>query len=280
MNSSLWLSTALTATVAAAQILTLDEVLFRANEMVTAYEREFSMAVTEEHYVQRILRVDGSVVGERTLVSELAFVREEGQESWLGLRDTVEVDGKPIRDRSGRLATLLSSGGEEALPRAVSISQESDKHVLRRLSPGTSVPHMALTFLHALNQHRFGFERIGEETVNGTSTWAVRYTEQLSPTLIQSAAFDLFARGTLWIDPSTGSLVRSQLLLGDQNLDLLSTVVVTLRPDDALGLWVPAELEETEENPQRPADGHFEGHATYGAFQLLDTAPAARAGRE
>ena len=280
MRSVLWVSTTLAASLTFAQVLTLDEVLFRANETVVGFEREFSTVITEEVYIQRVLRPDGSLVRERTVVSDLALVRYEGEEIWNAFRDVLEVDGKSIGPRSGRLANVLSGGGEEALREAESISGGGPAYFLRGLVSATSVPTMALTFLHALNQHRFNFEHVGEEGIQDVSTWVVRYSEHVSPTVIGAGTLSLFSRGRLWIDPSTGALARSELLLGDQTSAAFSTIVVTFRPDDALGLWVPATLEEAQENPQRPTDDRFEGRATYTAFRPVREATARRVPRD
>ena len=105
MRSVLWVSTTLAASLTFAQVLTLDEVLFRANETVVGFEREFSTVITEEVYIQRVLRPDGSLVRERTVVSDLALVRYEGEEIWNAFRDVLEVDGKSIGPRSGRWQT-------------------------------------------------------------------------------------------------------------------------------------------------------------------------------
>ncbi len=280
MRSVLWVSITLAASLTFAQVLTLDEVLFRANETVVGFERRFSTVITEEVYIQRVLRPDGSLVLERAVVSDLALVRYEGEEIWNALRDVIEVDGKAVGSHSGRLATVLSRDGEEALREARSISGEAPAYFLRELVPATNVPTMALTFLHALNQHRFNFEHIGEESIQDVSTWVVRYSERVSPTIIGAGTLSLFSRGRLWIDPSTGALAKSELQLGDQTSAALSTIVVTFRPDDALGLWVPAALEEVQENPQRATDDRFEAKVTYAAFRPVRRETARRMTRD
>ena len=62
-----------------AQSLTLDELLFRASQSVVAYERVFSNAVAEEHYVQRILRFNGTVRRQRDLRSDMLLVQLPGR---------------------------------------------------------------------------------------------------------------------------------------------------------------------------------------------------------
>src|SRR5438270_80870 len=80
---------------------TLDEVLFRANESVVRYEKEFSAVVAEERYHQETLA--GTRTKEtRELMSDVLLVRGQG-EVWSGYRDVFEVDGKPVRDRVERV---------------------------------------------------------------------------------------------------------------------------------------------------------------------------------
>jgi hypothetical protein len=63
------------------------------------------------------------------------------------------------------------------------------------------------------------------------------------PTLIKtSRGRDLALTGFLWIDPFSGTVVKSELNAADPIVRC--QVTVTFRRDDGLDLWVPEKMEE------------------------------------
>ncbi|HJO37061.1 MAG: hypothetical protein QGF21_11170 [Vicinamibacterales bacterium] len=255
------------ASAASAQPLTLDELLFRANQSVIAYEQVFSNAVTEESYEQRIVRFDGSPRGERQLRSDMLFIQLPGAVSWLGFRDVFEVDGEPVRDRDARLQELFLGDARPAVEQATTIALESARYNIGDLVRTVNLPTIALAFLHPLNQHRFDFEHLGEVTVDGRSAWIVGYSEQTRPTFVQSRGGDTFARGRFWLDVQTGQTLRSELILGTSRSEILTTITVDYRKDAALTLWVPESMHEVYERPRRSRADRIEATATYSNFR-------------
>src|SRR4030095_6613963 len=73
------------------------DVMGRVAEYLKAYGREYSATVATERYEQ----ADGarSVM----LESEFGIMKLAGNAQWLGFRDVVSVDGKPVGDREVRL---------------------------------------------------------------------------------------------------------------------------------------------------------------------------------
>lgn len=252
---------------AAAQSLDLEEVLFRANEAVVAYEKQFSSVVAQERYVQRIVRPDGTVARERVTISDFLLVRPPGAETWLGFRDVLEVDGKPVADRQKRLEQLFLEAPDQAFDRARRIAAESARYNIGRIQRTINVPILSLLFLHVLNRHRFHFEKIGEEPVDGIPTWVIRYSEHARPTIVRAGGGDVFARGTFWIDPASGQVVKSVVILGDGLIGARSTITVSFRPDQKLGVWVPAEMDEVYDNPRNPREEQIHARATYSNFR-------------
>jgi hypothetical protein len=250
--------------------LTLAELLFRANEAIIAYERGFAAAVAEEDYTQRIVASGGDVRRTRALLSQYMFVRGPDSDAWAGLRDVHTVDGRrldaepPLRDMTGPVLEVAREASRR--------NRDSARHYLGNVPRSLNVPTLALTFLHPLNQHRFAFEKVGEETVEGIPVWAVRFSETARPTVIRAGTGDLFARGTFWLEPAGGRVVRSQVELGDQNMRTRMQVTVTYREDPALGLFVPVRMEETYETISGRAGDRVEGTATYSDYRRIPDA--------
>ena len=71
------------------------------------------------------------------------------------------------------------------------------------------------------------------------------------PTLIKtSRGRDLALTGILWIDPFTGTVIKTELNAADPIVRC--QVTVTFRRDEALDLWVPEKMEEYDKAVQRP----------------------------
>lgn len=252
------------------QPLTLDEVLFRANEAVVAYLKELSSVVAEEQYEQRVMRQDGSVKRTRSMKSDYLLVRLPDDDAWMGFRDVMEVDGVAVGDRQQRLYKLFLESPGAAFSHARTIANESARYNIGAIQRNVNVPTIPLVFLHPINQHRFYFEKAGEEDIDGTPAWMIRYTEHVRPTLVRSGRMDIFARGTFWVDPVTGRVLKTELTLGDANMAARSTIVVKYRTDQALGTRVPVEMEERYDNPREKRADRIDARATYTNFRRFE----------
>ena len=102
---------------------------------------------------------------------------------------------------------------------------------------------LAMMFLHPRVNERFEFTDGGEETVAGRVLRKAVYREVARPTLIKTTRNrDLALTGVLWIDPFTGTVVKTELNAADPAVRC--QVIVTFRRDEALDLWVPEKMEE------------------------------------
>lgn len=242
---------------------TMDELLFRANEYVVRYQKEFSAVVAEERYHQE--SESGGRKDARDLVSDFLLVRGQA-EVWSGYRDVFEVDGKPVRDRVERVQKLFLQG-----PASVrKILDESARYNLGLVRRNINVPTIALLILDPINQYRFKFDKVGEETLNGISVWSLRFSEHERPTLIRQGGVDSFSRGSLWIDPQQGRVVKTQMIVGDANSNVRADVTVTYQLDAAAGVWVPAEMVERYDNPRVPNAERITCRAAYSKFRRFD----------
>jgi hypothetical protein len=108
---------------------------------------------------------------------------------------------------------------------------------------GGNHPTLAMMFLHPRVNERFEFTDGGEENIGGRILRKAIYKEVARPTLIKTTrGRDLALTGFLWIDPFTGTVVKSELNAADPIVRC--QVIVTFRRDEALDLWVPEKMEE------------------------------------
>lgn len=243
-----------------------DDVMQRVGGYVEHYGDQASLLVAIEHYEQavtvaRVLmgqsRVRGGVTtspvgvatasGEkRKLVSEFALVpNRTASGGWLGYRDVIEVNGKPIADRHDRLQAIFQSGAPD-LEEARRIADESARYNIGPVSRNFNVPTATLFFFHPGNLSRFTFRRRGAERIDGIETVVVEFRETRMPTLIMNASGkDVPSSGTLWMNPADGAVVRTRIELnGFRGSGSHAEIDVTYRKDAAVGLWVPSRMVE------------------------------------
>lgn len=262
----------------------LDTVLARAGAYVEQYQRDFSLLIAEERYLQEVTRPNegpsptggerwtlagvSSTTEGRKLFSEFALVRVRDDERslWLAFRDVVEVDDRAVPDRGTRLERLFRAPPANAVQQAQAIANESARYNMGDLVRTINVPTLALEFLGPANQKRSSFKKRGEETAAGARVWIVGFEEKARPALIQTPERrDVVTKGVAWIDPETGRIIRTQI---DPQLQrgLKTRITVTYAPEERLGLWVPVEMKEIYELESR----QISGEATYTNFRRFD----------
>ena len=104
VSAAIGLLLTLSATAVAQTPPSLDEVVARLAAYMRAYAQDYAATIAAEHYSQ--------FAGRRTTIldSEFGIVRLPGNGVlWLGLRDVVRVDGKPVPDRENRLAEVFGT---------------------------------------------------------------------------------------------------------------------------------------------------------------------------
>jgi hypothetical protein len=252
---------------------TFAQVLRRAHEYVVIYEdHELSTVIAEEHYRQEVLNAEGQPTAQRTIVSDYLIFQLPPDEDWFALRDVYEVDGQAIGERLERARRLFATTGD-SVQRAMDMATESARFNLGTVARTINVPTFPLRFLRPVSRSRFQFASAGEETVGGVATWVVSYRETKGPTFSATPeGRDVPARGRFWVEPQTGAIVRSEMVMGGtRRVPARATITVTYRRDDALGFWVPAEMQERYDYPRSAATSEVvTGAAKYSGLRPFD----------
>jgi hypothetical protein len=255
-------------------------VLGRAAEYVAGYLETLSSIVAEERYVQRTspARVNaapplpGRAAGERERMMRSDFVIVRGLDAgspWLGVREVLEVDGRPVEGEHGRIEALLSDprGGTAGRLRALADAQA--RFNLGDLYRTINVPTLPLEFLLRDRQDRFRFKRSGTAELHGVKAWTVTFRERVKPTLIRTPeGRDVVSTGVFWIEPETGVVVRTELRAGE-NLGprLNSLILVSYARNERFDIFLPDDMNEL----YLTGRSRIEGHATYGRFRRFET---------
>jgi hypothetical protein len=254
---------------------TFTEVMRRAHEYAVIYEdHELSTVVARERYQQQWLDAKARTKAERMLVSDYLLFQVPPNEDWFALRDVYEVDGMPVDDRSNRLKGLFARPREQQRDQAMEIMKDSGRF---NLAPDLyyrtiNVPTFALRFLRPASRSRVVFSKIGEEQVENTASWIIEYRETKGPTFVATPeGRDLPAHGRFWVEPETGVIMRSEMVVGGtRRMPARVTITVTYSHQPAVAFLVPIEMLERYDSPRRAQDDVVVARATYSEFRPFD----------
>jgi hypothetical protein len=164
-------------------------------------------------------------------------------EGWMPFRDAFEVKGKKLRNRDERLLKLFLDNDKNAFEKAARLNEASTKLHLGNVARTINIPTLGMMLLHPRVNERFEFTDGGEETIAGRVLRKAVYREAARPTLIKTTrGRDLALTGTIWIDPFTGTVVKTEMNAADPAVRC--QVSVTFRRDEGLDMWVPDKMEE------------------------------------
>jgi hypothetical protein len=271
---------------ATAQPPALPDVLQRAGAYVVSFQYQLAGIVAEERYVQDAFVPPQkpllfSRTEHRELRSDLLLIKPPTVKDWIQFRDVFEVDGLPIRDRDERLLKLLLDPSATGNARIERILDEGAQYNVGTILRNINVPVVPLLYLNPGNQKRFKFKRASDRrpamatpasapmAADGVfrvneEVWAIEYEEKDRPTFIRTTARkSLPSKGRFWIEPDTGRVLMSELILKDRDVNAI--IDVSYQSEPLLGFLVPIEMRERYEG--RFDKSHIEGVATYGRFR-------------
>lgn len=268
----------------------LTAVLARAARFVATLEQTIPTVAVEERYAQSAeltRNLGGSTIGatnvgaqpgtnsmiegtmirvKRTTRSELLLVwKAASPPTWSGVRNILDVDGKPTGREPDRLARLAADARalDQQWPALATASRE---HQIGPVERGLFVALCPLALLRADQQARVAFKKDGEEKVRGTGTWKVAFIEQKGPSLLRTSGnVQVASRGTLWIVPEDGRVLRTRLEVGSGLSMEQWRVEAEYAMDPTFGVPLPVEAKERYENQ----NGRVEVKVTYSSYRAI-----------
>jgi hypothetical protein len=232
----------------------LPDVLAKAGSYLADYQDRVTMVMLEEDYTQRrtytwaTSNVGANAVSteSKRLRSDVVMSVEPGPR-WVTFRDVFEVDGRAVRDRDERLAKLFLAPTDQTVDQAGRILAEGARfNIYPQLNRTLNVPFTTLVFLLTAHQPRSTFTIDGTETVGGQPTVVLRFVEHGTPRILKSDD-GAAARGTFWIEPMSGRVLRSELVFTSSGKGIGSvtaTIRVTYAQESRTGLWLPTVMDE------------------------------------
>ena len=259
----------------------LSSVLSRAGDYVTSFNRQLSGIVAEEYYVQEVRTKNANAstqLNRRQLRSDFLLVLPNGGERYVEFRDVFEVDGHPVRDRDERLTKLFLSP-DRNVDQMREIIEESARHNIGDDIPrNINTPMLPLQFLLPAQRSRFKFNRANRRRPDltgydaprgGTAdfhvsndVWVIEFEETQRGTIIRTnEGRDFPAAGRFWIEPDTGTVLMTELVMDRGSVK--AVIDVSYESEPLLGFRVPLEMRER----YFARSGRIEGVARYGKFR-------------
>ncbi len=248
------------------------ELVEHATAYVSRFLDGYANVVADERYEQQAT----SGRRQRTHRSDLVVVRYPGAGAWHVFRDVFEVDGRTVA-REGRLAALFLGPSEQAVPRAQEMAAAGMRHNIKDIGTLNN-PLLVLAFLQGDYRKRFRFTLTESDASLGATIRTVEFEEMRVPTILRLGGnLNMPARGRLWIDGSSGRVVKTELRVGQRDLARSSmtwrppsTITTTFGVDETLGIDVPLEMRDH----YALQDVEIRGVATYARFRRFPVRPA------
>ena len=228
-------------------------VLAAALTYVERYQSDFKFLVADESYLQRMHRAGGGSTLERHIAGELFLTYLAVDKTWIAVHDFARVDGRPVPDRED-LARLLQKG--EVTNVAKRVADRNATFNIGHIQRNFNEPTLPLLLLTAGRARGLDVDRRAVSGSGGETKVTLAFTERERPTLVRGRTGQLFGKGELVIDASTGRVERTTLQFKDG--DIVARLSTEYAPDDRLKLWVPSVFTE-----------HYEGNPS-GGREVID----------
>jgi len=277
---------------------TLDAVAGRATAYVESVGRRLAGMIAEEDYQQEIRTSSMTDIGvgrERSfdnisrqqsrpegmnhIRSDVVMVRPHDADAWLIFRDIFDVDSRPVHQRSDRLATLFVKPTASSVAGIQAIVAETAAADLGEYVATLGVPTRALAVLEPAHQGQFKIKKSGNATGGlprvpefavPKGTWVIQFDEARTPALLHgSDGKDLPAHGRLWVEPSTGRIVFTEIVAENRNVHAR---VVVRYADAGLDVLAPREMrEEYQGGPDTATSTRVAAYTTIRSFTVDDS---------
>jgi hypothetical protein len=254
----------------------LSAVLDRSSAYVAALEKQLEAIIWHEsyHQVDRVPRRFSASGGRfttldsRRLEAEMLFVWVEANATWMAVRDVISVDGKPALRR---LPELLKRK-EVKLRDLQVLSEENGRYNIGPIERNFNEPMLAVLFLDLRYRSRFTFSDTGADEIDGTPVMRIHFREIHKPTVIRSVNQDVNASGIMFVEASTGRVLRTSLEVAQPANRIHGRIVVSYGLSSKLGVMVPIDMREWYGFDGTKEDEGITCTATYSDFRQFETA--------
>jgi len=240
-------------------------VMARTTGCVARYTEELPRLVATETMTQQVTRKLGHLIEvvQRRSVAEFGWVALPGHFEAIGVRDVIEIDGRPVGSGRSRLVDLLHGPADGTWSQARAVLEEGARYNLAPGSRNFNLPTVAMYFLHPDRRTRFSWKRRSSASA---PVWELEFRERDRPTVIRTGeGQSVSSHGRVWLEAATGAIIRTDLELEfDKSAYALTTWFEHVA---AMELVLPVRLDERYTR----RDGVVTGSATYTNYRRFQT---------
>ena len=248
----------------------LAAVLDRAAQYVTRYlDDELGNVGAAETYRQVSVTFSPNKIRneeERRIESDFLIYRQGDKRVGLRIVRRVDRAAVPIGEVT---FNVLQDNSPEGIEKGITaLVQQSARYNIGGVLRTFNLPTHALNVARKAELHYFDFEKRGVERIDGVQTWEVAFKERRdrpAPTLVRgNSGESLFSEGSLWIDPVTGRILKTDFKVENpySKPKAKGRVTVTYTENKTLRMFLPRQMMERYETE----DGFIEGRADYTNF--------------
>jgi hypothetical protein len=239
----------------------LEAVLQRATEYVAQYEGDLGNLIGAEEYMQNaswispLNRLSVTRRERRRLSSDFLII-QVGTE-WVALRKVNSVDGFKEKQTEPSFEDAFDTSPEANAKRLESMKTESARYNIGDVLRNINLPTFALKVLRKSEVSRFTFERAGTDKIEGVRTWEIRFRERTGRPLVFGGKGEaLYSHGSLWIEPETGRVFRTEFDVENpySKPGIKADATVTYTTGKKVNMLVPSLMTEHYESESHNID--------------------------
>jgi hypothetical protein len=237
-----------------------------AVDYVADYKKQFAFLIADEEYTQTQFDADGRTAQTRVLKAELFLTYLAADDEWMAVRDVIEVDGRPVRDREDLRALLLKSG-ERRLIKA--LAERNARFNIGRMERTFNEPTLPLLLLDPKRVSRVKLDRRAVTAAPDATLATLSFEERDRPTLIRTHDGEsIRGKGELLIDARTGAVRHTIFQFTLPGVDVkLETAYAR---DEKLNLWLPSVFTERYESGGNVGGRRARNQLEHASHELIE----------
>jgi len=238
-----------------------------AVKYVAEYEKQFAFLIADEEYTQTVFDADGRKSQSRVLKAELFLTYLPADGEWMAVRDVLEVDGEPVKNREDLRALLAK---REELRLVKQLTWRNSRYNLGRVERNFNEPTLPLLLLDRKRIPRVKFDRKRLEKEEDITLATLGFEEKEPPTLVATPSEGAVrAKGEFVLDAATGTVRRTVFQLTRPGID--ARLVTSYTKDNKLNLWLPSVFTERYESSSQAGGGmRLAGSAARASREVIE----------
>ena len=222
-----------------------------AVKYVAEYEKQFAFLIADEAYTQSVFDADGRKSQTRVLKAELFLTYLPADGEWMAVRDVLEVDGEPVKNREDLRALLAK---REELRLVKQLTWRNSRYNIGRVERNFNEPTLPLLLLDSKRTPRVKFDRKRVDREEDITLATLAFEEKEAPTLVATLNEGAVrAKGEFLLDAATGTVRRTVFQLTRPGID--ARLVTSYTKDAKLNLWLPSVFTERYESSSNAGGG-------------------------